>query len=223
MEREKDHEIQFIDGSCKEMLIFNEKIEERIKKLDKRGNAIDKIGNIVCNSMNIIYMACIRFMPFGKELFDSPPVISFLFWHFYYYCTVQIYLWDLLSKTKGRLYKHQYERTSSYSKLYPEELRRFMAILLPYIFISFTYGFSDAWRNYYNNIQGIPIVIGWSSENPQSFTVVPSMNRLRLHLLLSFANVFLLVLTFSLRRYKVWLVEKIMQERAQIRERKDLV
>lgn len=56
MESEKDHETQFktcleyMDSSCKEMLdldlIFNEKIEARIRKLDKRRNAIDKIGYI---------------------------------------------------------------------------------------------------------------------------------------------------------------------------------
>lgn len=168
--------------------------------------------------MNTLYIACIFFMPLGKShkiLFHSPPVISFLFWHFFYFAIVQSSLWSLLLETKGRLYKMDWERerTSSYSKLYPEELRRIMAILLPYIFISFTYEFSIAWRNYYNNVQGIPLVIGWSSGNPQSSPVVPNINRLCLHLLLSFTNALLLVLTFSLRRYKLWLVEKIVQEK----------
>ena len=106
MESEKDNNMQvescveYIDSSCREVLdldiIFNKNIEESIEKLEKKTNTIDNVGNIVCYSMNTLYIACIFFMPLGKShkiLFHSPPVISFLFWHFCYFAIVQSSLW----------------------------------------------------------------------------------------------------------------------------------
>lgn len=155
-----------------------------------------------------LVFCCVYLLPLQKErrmLFDPSPVYSFMFWHLLYTFSVLFSIFILLDETRGRMYYFSL-RESSHPKLYPEERFHLYFTLLPFLYIAFTYSISDEWRIYYNNVQGIPTILGWAYGNPA--TIFPHLCRLWFHLYLSLINVFFMLFTFPLRRYALWVVEE---------------